>query len=84
MYEYEFETITFGLLGKPDRDYHEVIRSRASQGWRLAHIRENAIASTLEFFFERPARGPQDVLRADGPDELPPPQYQTLPELNRG
>lgn len=82
MYEYEFMRVNFGLLGKPDIDYPALARQKGAEGWRLMHIVTMEGSMWLELVFERPLRGPQDSLRADGPDELEP-TYQA-PPLSRG
>ena len=83
MYEYDFETVSFGILGRPNRDYHELVRAKAVHGWPLLQIVTLPDLQSLELIFERPAKGPQDLLRADGPDELDAPaSYQTPPTIN--
>lgn len=73
-YEYGSTSIAFGgFFAEPKSDYMEVVRTRASQGWRLHQMvifpDAQGGPKTLELVFERPARGPQDVLRADDGDD---------------
>lgn len=67
-FEYDFATITFGILGKPQPNYQEVIRARAAAGWRLVQM-VRLPTDQVELVFERPSRGPQDATRADGPEQ---------------
>lgn len=83
MYEYEFVRITFGLFGKPDVDHRELVAEKAAEGWRLTEIFGLPDGMTSEWIFERPARGPQDAMRPDGPSEFEP-TYQAPPQVSRG
>lgn len=59
MYEYKFVKIELKLWGKPKKDYREIIRAHAKEGWRFKQIFAPATsgygsASYFEIIFEKP------------------------------
>lgn len=72
MYEYIIDTIQVvsrSYRYVPAVEPGEVIARRAAEGWRFCQIFPSSHAedAPLQVVFERPARGPQDAVRADGP-----------------
>lgn len=72
-YEYDFVSIeltsrSFSLSQHPAEDYHEVVRQRASEGWRLVQAFAPGLSvygqpKQFELIFERPVDadvGPRD------------------------
>ncbi len=70
-YEYTSASIEFSgfCVGQPKSNYLDAIREHAAHGWRLHQMvvipGSEGGAKSLELIFERPARGPQDLMRAD-------------------
>lgn len=87
-YEYTNEQILFGgfFTSQPKGDYMRAIRTHAAKGWRLHQMlilpNSEGGPNALELIFERPARGPQDVLRADADEPAPLPS-ETAPEFKQ-
>lgn len=77
MYEYDFHSITFsGFLSRPTENYADIIRTRAAAGWRLSQMMmiptTDGAPRSIELVFERPSSGPQDLSRADEPEDFKP------------
>jgi hypothetical protein len=59
MYENSFVRLNLGFFsGKPDRDYHEIIKQHSAEGWRLVQIFDPGTgiygaAKYFELVFER-------------------------------